>query len=68
METESIRRYGVAETKGVFVSMHDWFPSMRFEALADYVRSAMDTKSSKGKEARIPGPDHFPMFGDRFSS
>jgi uncharacterized protein (DUF427 family) len=29
-----------------------------FEALTDNVRSAMTNTSSKGKEIKIPGPDH----------
>ncbi len=30
----------------------------RVEAVTNTVRSAMETKTSKGKEIRIPGPDH----------
>src|SRR5258708_27128174 len=30
----------------------------RLEAVTNTVRSAMETKTSKGKEIRIPGPDH----------
>src|SRR6266478_3667913 len=30
----------------------------RLEAVTNTVRSAMETRTSKGKEIRIPGPDH----------
>ncbi|MCU1224163.1 MAG: hypothetical protein JWQ42_2256 [Edaphobacter sp.] len=39
-------------------SLHQYSRRWRFEALTDNVRKAMNNTLSKGKEIKIPGPDH----------